>query len=89
MVERAVAERTIVRTWPMGDSLHFVAAAEAPDAGTGDAVGSIDSQGVERGMVKVPTAGREVAEVLSALAVECHHLAVQDGFLNRQFLTDS
>jgi hypothetical protein len=38
--------------------------------------------------VQVPTTRREVAEVLPALPVQGHHLAVQDRLLDRQLLTD-
>ena len=38
--------------------------------------------------MEVPTTRPEVTEVLSALAVECHHLAVEDRLLDRQLLTD-
>jgi hypothetical protein len=45
-------------------------------------------QGVERGIVEVPAASQQVAEVLPALAVQGHHLAVQDRLLDRQLFPD-
>jgi hypothetical protein len=36
--------------------------------------------------VEIPAAGHDGAQVLAALAVERHHLAVQDRLLDRQFL---
>jgi hypothetical protein len=36
--------------------------------------------------MQVPTPRPEISEVLSAFAIEGHHLAVQDGLLQRQLL---
>jgi hypothetical protein len=38
--------------------------------------------------VQIPTACPEIAEVLPALTVQHHHLAVQDRLLDRQLLPD-
>jgi hypothetical protein len=38
--------------------------------------------------VQVPAPGQQVAEVLPAFAVQRHDLAVEDGLLDRELLTD-